>query len=76
MRQLSDEARNQIIGQLQAGRRIIDVARHFDICKKTVVRLRQKFNRTGSTKNLPKTGKPRKTTPQEDRNIVLRQAPR
>ena len=39
MRQLSDEVRNQIIGQLQAGRQIIDVAQYFNICKKTFVRL-------------------------------------
>ena len=71
MRQLSDEVRNQIIGQLQAGRRIADVARHFNICKRTVMRLRQKYHQAGSTKNLPKTGRPPKTTRQEDRNIVL-----
>ena len=61
MPQLTDPERNQIIGQLQVGTRIAVVARAFNISKRTVMRTRQRFNQTGSTKIRAKTGKPSKT---------------
>ena len=61
MPQLTDPERNQIIGQLQVGTRIAVVSRAFNISKITVMRTRQRFNQTGSTKNRAKTGRPSKT---------------
>ena len=71
MPQLTDVVRNQIIGQLQAGRSALNVARSFNISKKNVLRTRQRYQQTGSTKNRPKSGRPAKTTAKEDRRIVL-----
>ena len=68
MPQLTDPERNQIIGQLQVGTRIAVVARAFNISKRTVMRTIH----TGSTKNRAKTGRPSKTTPAENRAIVIK----
>ncbi len=60
-----------MIGQLDAGVNQGDVARRFGVSQSTVSRLRQKFRDTGDVKDRPRSGRPRVTTPQQDRYIQL-----
>ena len=71
MPQMTEALRNQMIGQLQVGTIASVVARTFNVNKRTVFRIKAKFNQTGTTKNWQKSGRPSKTTPAENRIIVL-----
>ena len=62
MPQMTDALRNQMIGQLQVGTTASVVARTFNVSKRTVFRIKAKFNQTGTTKKRPKSGRPSKTT--------------
>lgn len=64
---LLDKAR--VIGQLQAGVHQNLVSQNFGISQSTVSRLRQKYRETGEVKDRPRSGRPRVTTPVEDRYI-------
>uniref|UniRef100_A0AAZ3QCE1 Transposase Tc1-like domain-containing protein n=1 Tax=Oncorhynchus tshawytscha TaxID=74940 RepID=A0AAZ3QCE1_ONCTS len=57
------------LGRLQGGMRTADVARakHGHVC--TVRRLRQHYRETGWTADRPRSGRPRITTPAQDRYI-------
>jgi len=50
--------------------RVPDVARRFRCHGRTIYRLQSRFRYTGSVKDLPRSGRPRKTTPREDRYLV------
>lgn len=67
---LTLDQRNVAIGMLTAGMRNKDVARHFHVNESTISRLRTKFRQTGSVKDRPRAGRPRKTTRREDNYIV------
>jgi transposase len=58
------------LGILQGCLRTADVARaiHFNVC--TVKRLRQRYRETGRTADRPRSGRPRVTTPAQDRYIT------
>ena len=76
---LNCEQKLLVVGQIQAGRRKGDVARHFGISARTVTRILAKFNYTGTVKDLPQSGRPRVTTQREDAFIahdVITFAPR
>jgi len=47
------------------------VARNIGVSHCTISRLQTKFNATGSLKDRPFTGRPRKSTANEDRYITL-----
>lgn len=64
------DQRNMAIGMLTAGRKNKDVARHFQVSESSISRLRAKFRQTGSVKDRPRTGRPRKTTGREDNYMV------
>ena len=53
------------------------VADHFRVNHSIIVRLMQRFRQTGNVTDRPRAGRPRKTTPREDRLISrrLRQRP-
>ena len=72
MPRLSDNQRNQAIGMLQAGVSKSDVARRFGCHPSSVSRLVSRFTATNSVKDLPRSGRPRKTTPADDRRMVLK----
>ena len=55
---------------LKAGMSLTDVALHFNRHVSTIHRLRHRLQATGSVKDRPRSGRPRKTTPREDRFIV------
>ena len=71
MPRLSLQDRARAIGQLEAGVPAFRVAALFGVCPGTISKLRTKFRATGEVKDRPKSGRPKKTTPQEDRLFTL-----
>ncbi|GFW65934.1 transposable element Tcb1 transposase [Trichonephila clavipes] len=61
----------RIIGKIEEGRKITDVAREFDIAHSVVSRLWKSFKPTGMCSRRHRGGRVRSTTPAEDRYIVL-----
>ena len=47
-----------------------DVARHFQCHESTISRLLNRFQQTGNVADRPRSGRPRKTTPREDRFLT------
>ncbi|GFU18252.1 hypothetical protein TNCV_2332211 [Trichonephila clavipes] len=62
--------RGRIIGKIEEGRKITDVAREFDIAHSDVSRLWKSFKTTGMCSETIRGGRVRSTTPAEDRYIV------
>ncbi|GFX87055.1 transposable element Tcb1 transposase [Trichonephila clavipes] len=63
--------RGRIIGKIEEGRKITDVAREFNIAQSVVSRLWKSFKTTGMCSRRHGGGRVRSTTPAEDRYIVL-----
>ncbi|KAG2469041.1 HIF3A factor, partial [Polypterus senegalus] len=63
--------RERALGMLQGGMRIADVARAINCHVRTVRRLRQRYRETGRTADHPRSGRPRVTTPAQDRYIRI-----
>ncbi|GFY32627.1 transposable element Tcb2 transposase [Trichonephila clavipes] len=63
--------RGRIIGKIEEGRKITDVAREFDIAHSVVSRLWKSFKTTGMCSGRHGGGRVRSTMPAEDRYIVL-----
>ncbi|GFW59911.1 transposable element Tcb1 transposase [Trichonephila clavipes] len=63
--------RGRIIGKIEEGRKITDVAREFDIAHSVVSRLWKSFKTTVMCSRRHGGGRVRSTTPSEDRYIVL-----
>lgn len=72
MAHLTTEQRLIIIGRLQTGQSQSVVARQFNVVRSTISRLWRRFQETGSVADRPRSGRPRVTTPAEDRFIRLR----
>ncbi|GFT29159.1 transposable element Tcb1 transposase [Trichonephila clavipes] len=68
---IDDFMRGLIIGKIEEGRKITDVAREFDIAHSVVSRLWKSFKTTGMCSRRHGGGRVRSTTPAEDRYIVL-----
>ncbi|GFX96652.1 transposable element Tcb2 transposase [Trichonephila clavipes] len=68
---IDDFMRGRIIGKIEEGRKITDVAREFDITHSVVSRLWKSFKTTGMCSRRHGGGRVRSTTPAEDRYIVL-----
>ncbi|GFT24723.1 transposable element Tcb2 transposase [Trichonephila clavipes] len=68
---IDDFMRGRIIGKIEEGRKITDVAREFDIAHSVVSRLWKSFKTTGMCSRRHRGGHVRSTTPAEDRYIVL-----
>ncbi|GFV67594.1 transposable element Tcb2 transposase [Trichonephila clavipes] len=68
---IDDFMRGRIIGKIEEGRKITDVARVFDIDHSVVSRLWKSFKTTGMCSRRHGGGRVRSTTPAEDRYIVL-----
>ena len=66
---LQDKAR--AIGQLEAGIPVRRVAALCGVSPGNFFKLRTKFRETGEVKDRPRSGRPRKTTPPEDRFLTL-----
>ena len=48
---------------------IADIALHFLVCKRTIMRLAERYNMTGEVSDRRRSGRPRKTSDAEDRVI-------
>ncbi|GFW64370.1 uncharacterized protein TNCV_273941 [Trichonephila clavipes] len=68
---IDDFMRGRIIGKIEEGRKITDVAREFDIAHSVVSGLWKSFKTTGMCSRRHGGGRVRSTTPAEDRYIVL-----
>ncbi|GFW06674.1 hypothetical protein TNCV_3287751 [Trichonephila clavipes] len=66
-----DFMRGRIIGKIEEGRKITDVAREFDIAHSVVSRLWKSFKTTGMCNRRHGGGRVRSTTPAKDRYMVL-----
>ena len=64
------EQRERAIGMLTAGMSARDVARHFQRHELTISRLMNRFQQTGNVTDRPRSGRPRKTMPREDRFLT------
>ena len=64
------EQRERAIGMLITDMSARDVARHFQRHESTISRLLNKFQQTGNVADRPRSGRPRKTTPREDRFLT------
>ncbi|GFV03454.1 transposable element Tcb2 transposase [Trichonephila clavipes] len=63
---IDDFMRGRIIGKIEEGRKITDVAREFDIAHSVVSRLLKSFKTTGMCSRRQGGGRVRSTTPAED----------
>ncbi|GFW49096.1 transposable element Tcb1 transposase [Trichonephila clavipes] len=68
---IDDFMRGRIIGKIEEGRKITDVAREFNIAHSVVSRLWKSFKTTGMCSRWHGGGRVRSTTPAEYRYIVL-----
>ncbi|GFV94562.1 transposable element Tcb1 transposase [Trichonephila clavipes] len=68
---IDDFMRGRIIGKIEEGRKITDVAREFDIAHSVVSRLWKSFKTTGMCSRRHGGCRVRSTMPAEDRYIVL-----
>ncbi|GFY24905.1 transposable element Tcb2 transposase [Trichonephila clavipes] len=68
---IDDFMRGRIIGKIEEGQKITDVAREFDIAHSVVSRLWKSFKTTGMCSRRHGGGRVRSTTPAEDGYIVL-----
>ncbi|GFS60725.1 transposable element Tcb2 transposase [Trichonephila clavipes] len=68
---IDDFMRGRIIGKIEEGRKITDVAREFDIAHSVVSRLWKSVKTTGMCSRWHGGGRVRSTTPAEGRYIVL-----
>ncbi|GFX30331.1 transposable element Tcb2 transposase [Trichonephila clavipes] len=70
-RHLDAFTRGRIIGKLEEGRSVTSVAAEFGIAHSIVSRLWRQFQTTGTAIQRFSSGRPRGTTPADDRYIVL-----
>ena len=71
MPRLSREERERAIGMLQAGLSARRVSRMFNCSHPTIIKLRDRFHASGTTSDRPRPGRPRVTTANEDRQLIL-----
>jgi transposase len=71
-RKLTIPERWQAVGMHNGGLSHRRVADYFRINHSIIVRLMQRFRQTGNVTDRPRAGRPRKTTPREDRLISRR----
>ncbi|GFV36607.1 transposable element Tcb1 transposase [Trichonephila clavipes] len=70
-RHLDAFTRGRIIGKMEEGRSVTSVAAEFGIAHSIVSRLWRQFQATGTANRGFSSGRPRETTPADDRCIVL-----
>lgn len=70
-RRLTDEQRGRALALLDEGLGQREVARRLAVTHSTIQRLLQRFNDTGAVQERRRTGRPRATTRQQDRYVVL-----
>lgn len=68
-RKLNDFDRSRAIAWLQDGVGVREVARRLEVSHPVIIRLRQRYEATGSVQERRRSGRPRKTTAREDRYL-------
>ena len=68
--QLDSPRKNRLIGAIQSGLSIAKAARNHGIKKSTAHDIWKKFCLTGSTHNLPRSGRPKKVTARVSRVLI------
>ena len=71
MPRLSTEERYQASGMLRANMPVAVVSRVFNCSRETIYQLRNRIQRSGSVQDGPRTGRPRVSTPADDRYIRI-----
>ena len=71
MPRLNENQRNRAVGMLQAGMAQNTVARHFGVHRNTIQSLWRRFQQSGNTQDRPRSGRPRRTSSQQDNHIRL-----
>lgn len=72
MPRLNEDQRNNAIGRLQAGETQTHVSSVLNVSQSNISRLWDRYQQQGSTHDRPRSGRPRVTTPAQDRHIRLR----
>ena len=70
-RQLDTLLQGRIIGRLEAGQTQTEVSRALNVPQSVISRLWRRFQDTGDVRRIPVQGRPRVTTPQQDRYVTL-----
>ncbi|GBM43381.1 hypothetical protein AVEN_264601-1 [Araneus ventricosus] len=68
---LDDFLRGRIIGRLECGRTLLEVSEELGITQSVISRLWQRFQDDGNVSRCYSTGRPRVTTPNEDRYLAV-----
>ncbi|GBN96579.1 hypothetical protein AVEN_155383-1 [Araneus ventricosus] len=68
---LDDFLRGRIIGRLECGRTQLEVSEEHGIAQRVISRLWQRFQDDGNVSRCYSTGRPRVTTPNEDRYLAV-----
>ncbi|GFS70797.1 uncharacterized protein TNCV_1232011 [Trichonephila clavipes] len=71
MKHLNDFLRGRIIGRLECGRTQLEVSEKLGISQSVISRLWQRFLDDGNVSRCYSTGRPRVTTPNEDRYVAV-----
>lgn len=69
MPRLNQNQRMRAMGMVDAGLRHHDVANRLGVTRVTIARLVRRYRTRGSADDLPRSGRPRVTTPEQDRHI-------
>ena len=70
MPKISKEKREEVICLLKRGNTLRQIASIIKCHHSTVSNIKNKFSKTGSVEDLVKTGRPRKSTPGDDRKLI------
>ncbi|GFX91423.1 uncharacterized protein TNCV_3545061 [Trichonephila clavipes] len=68
---LDNFLRGRIIGRLECGRTQLEVSEELGIAQSVISRLWQRFQDDGNVSRCYRTGRPRVTTPNEDRYLAV-----
>ena len=71
---LTPDERGRAVGMREMGAGIKEIARKLGCEPKSVRELLKKYESEGSTKDLPKSGRPKKLSPREGRHIKITSA--
>ena len=71
MPRLRQNERDRAVGMLAAGTTVTPVARLFGCSRATIHNLGRRYNQAGDTVDAPRSGRPKATTPRQDRMITL-----
>ena len=69
-KEISDSVHNQIIGFSKSWASLRSIAKQFEISHSFVAYIINKWKRTGSTLNLPRTGRPTKISARGQRQLI------